>query len=65
VGLQEGGLGQHQNKKSEKWNACFKELFNYRSEHGDCNVPLRQEKLGTWVQIQQIQQTLFVAGLAA
>ena len=31
------------------WNARFKELLTYKSEHGDCNVPKRQGKLGRWV----------------
>ena len=37
----------------KKWNARFKELLDYRSQHGDCNVPQKQGKLGMWVNIQR------------
>ena len=37
----------------KQWNARFKELIKYKSEHGDCNVPIRQGKLGTWVSTQR------------
>ena len=53
-GLREERLGDlRQNKSYEKWNARFKELLDYRSEHGDCNVPQRQGKLGNWVSWQR------------
>ena len=44
--------GQMQNKHVE-WNARFKELLDYRSEHGDCDVPVTQGKLGQWVRSQR------------
>jgi len=31
------------------WGTRFKELVKYKAKHGDCNVPSRQGKLGTWV----------------
>ena len=45
--------GQMQNKHDEKWNTRFKELFDYRSQHDDCNVPVSQGKLGQWVSNQR------------
>ena len=45
--------GQIQTKVDEKWNARFKELLDYRSENGDCNVPQRLGKLGGWVMRQR------------
>jgi len=36
-----------------KWETRFKELLNYRAENGDCDVPNRQGKLGTWVSTQR------------
>ena len=52
MGLRERRTGKPRNKHDEKWNARFKELLDYRSEHGDCDVP-RQGKLGTWVNNQR------------
>jgi len=51
---EEGELGQQQKKRSKQWDARrfeerFEELLKYRSQHGDCNVPTRQGKLGAWV----------------
>jgi len=60
---EEERLGQRQNKHDENWNARFKELLSYRSEHGgDCNVPQRQVKLGPWV---ASQRTAYKAGTLA
>ena len=56
VGLQERRIGQQQ-KRDEQWNARFKELLDYRSEHGDCDVPNRQGKLGKWVSKQRTAYT--------
>ena len=55
VTLQEGRPGNHHN---EQWNAQFKELLDYRSQHGDCNdcnVPVTRGKLGLgqWVGTQR------------
>ena len=50
----EGMLGQRKrNHYDERWNARFKELLSYRSEHGDCNVPFKHGKLGNWVASQR------------
>ena len=54
--------GQRRNKHDEKWNARFKELLHYRTEHGDCNVPNRQGKLGQWV---TNQRTAYMVGSLA
>ncbi|EJK50665.1 hypothetical protein THAOC_30296, partial [Thalassiosira oceanica] len=35
------------------WETRFNELVNYRSEHGDCNVPVKGDKLGSWVRKQR------------
>ena len=53
LGLQERRLWQQRNKQDEKWNARLKELLQYKSEHGNCNVPVRQGKLGRWVNRQR------------
>ena len=46
-------LGQRQSKHDEQWNARFKELLEYKAEHGDCDVPASQGKLGNWVRVQR------------
>ena len=33
----------------EAWVARFNELFDYKNENGDCNVPCSQGPLGMWV----------------
>ena len=35
------------------WETRFGELVRYKAEHGDCNVPQKQGKLGTWVRNQR------------
>ena len=35
------------------WETRFNELFQYKTKHGDCNVPSSQGKLGTWVRAQR------------
>ncbi|EJK70142.1 hypothetical protein THAOC_08524, partial [Thalassiosira oceanica] len=48
--MKEGSVGHRRNKCDEQWDARFKELLDYRSEHhGDCDVPFRHGKLGRWV----------------
>ena len=37
----------------EAWKSRFRELVQYKAEHGDCDVPLRQGKLGQWVNTQR------------
>ena len=37
----------------EKWNARFKELLDYRSERGNCDVPVHQGQLGRWITHQR------------
>ena len=54
VNTREERLGDEiQSKFDERWNARFKELLDYRSEHGDCNVPTESGKLGNWVKEQR------------
>ncbi|EJK47342.1 hypothetical protein THAOC_33944, partial [Thalassiosira oceanica] len=64
--MEEGSVGRRRNIQDEQWdaqwNARFKELVNYRSEHGDCNVPDNHSKLGKWV---CIQRTAYVANSLA
>ena len=31
------------------WETRFKELVQYKTKHGDCNIPFRQGQLGGWV----------------
>ena len=40
-------------RHDEQWNARFKELLEYRSEHGDCDVPVRQGEIGNWVKLKR------------
>ena len=54
--MREKRIGEPPNKLDEQWNARFKELLGYRSEHGDCNVP-RRGKLGMWVSKQRTAYT--------
>ena len=35
------------------WNSRLEELKEYKSTHGDCNVPLGQGRLGEWVHTQR------------
>ena len=35
------------------WETRFDELVQYKAKHGDCNVPDKQGKLGTWVGTQR------------
>ena len=44
----EGRCGR-KGKNAEQWNARFKELLTYKSEHGDCDVPTRRGQLGKWM----------------
>ncbi|EJK48574.1 hypothetical protein THAOC_32616, partial [Thalassiosira oceanica] len=39
------------------WETRFKELVRYKAKHGDCNVPHKQGKLGTWVHTQRRNYT--------
>ena len=51
---EEGRPGQRKRTHlDEQWNARFKELLSYRSEHGNCDVPARQGMLGSWVASQR------------
>ena len=50
------------NKFDEKWNARFEELLDYRSENGNCDVPVSRGKLGRWV---HSQRALYSAGSLA
>ena len=55
-------LGKRQSKHDDQWNARFKELLSYRSEHGDCDVPTKQGQLGNWA---HHQRTAYRAGSLA
>ena len=35
------------------WETRLNELIKYKSKHGDCDVPVRQGKLGMWVSNQR------------
>merc|ERR1712238_95156 len=44
------------NKKAsddKKWNAMFSQLEQYQQDHGDCNVPRKEGKLGKWFSTQR------------
>jgi hypothetical protein len=47
---------------SMAWEERLKDLQEYLNEHGDCNVPTRNKKLGTWVQCQRRVYKLFREG---
>ncbi|EJK68763.1 hypothetical protein THAOC_10029, partial [Thalassiosira oceanica] len=51
--MKEGSVGRRRNNEDKQWDARFKELLDYRSEHGDCNVPVNGDKLGTWIRTQR------------
>ncbi|KAL7564258.1 hypothetical protein ACA910_014324 [Epithemia clementina (nom. ined.)] len=40
-------------KRDEKWFKMFEELMKYKKEHGDCVVPVKGDRLGTWVNSQR------------
>ena len=40
-------------KCSDAWDLRYKELVDYKDEHGDCNVPQSQGSLGHWVDRQR------------
>jgi len=46
-GLREGRI------IAKQWDARFNERLDYKTEHGDCDVPNRQGKLGHWVSAQR------------
>ena len=46
-------IGFKWSTREEQWKARFKELLAYRSDHGDCNFPTSQGKLGHWVSKQR------------
>jgi Helicase associated domain len=49
----------------EKWNTRFRELMNYRQEHGDCLVPHTfnpNPQLARWVKRQRRQYKLMLEG---
>lgn len=39
--------------RQEQWNARFRELENYKAEHGNCSVPQKLGTLGGWVNSQR------------
>ena len=41
-------------KRSDVWDLRYKELIDYKEEHGDCNVPKSMRGLGDWVFNQRI-----------
>jgi len=44
------------------WETRFDELVQYKTKHGDCNVPQRQGNLGIWV---SYQRKVYMAGSLA
>ena len=40
-------------KAQVPWETRFDELVQYKAKHGDCDVPTKQGKLGTWVGTQR------------
>lgn len=55
---------RHRNKFAlrEQWMVRFRELLEYRQEHGHCNVPQRGRQLGCWVSTQRTQYKLMLEG---
>ena len=37
------------------WETRYNELVRYKTDHGDCNIPVKQGQLGTWVDKQRQQ----------
>jgi hypothetical protein len=46
-------LGFEWEPVGSSWEKRFKELLEYRRQHGDCNVPTRNRSLGKWVSSQR------------
>jgi hypothetical protein len=46
-------VGFDWNPFDSQWEAMFKELMTYLSEHGHVNVPQRESALGRWVRVQR------------
>ena len=44
----------NEEEAAKKWSTRFNELIEYKAEHGDCNVPTKQGKLGNWVRRQRV-----------
>ncbi|EJK74183.1 hypothetical protein THAOC_04153, partial [Thalassiosira oceanica] len=44
-------------KHSDVWELNYKDLMNYKEEHGDCDVPQSMGALGDWVFNQRITYT--------
>ena len=45
--------GMHKKNKDMPWEERFNELVAYKEKKGNCNVPVKQGKLGTWVTNQR------------
>ena len=43
---------------SNDWDSKYEELVLYHNENGHCNVPVRHEQLGNWVNRQRQQYKL-------
>jgi hypothetical protein len=63
--LEEAGFTWAKRKGQPSWDRRFSELVQYRSEHGDCNVPTKyaaNPALGRWVSTQRSQYKHFLSG---
>ena len=40
-------------RKQSQWDARYRQLEDFKAEHGHCNVPKSQELLGRWVEYQR------------
>ena len=49
--------------QSVTWLNRLEELYEFKSEHGHCNVPQRPSQLGKWVQRQRTQYKYMLKGV--
>ena len=49
--------GQPPSAYEQRWENYFRQLMAYKDKNGNCNVPLKQGKLGQWVKNQRDAHT--------
>jgi Helicase associated domain len=63
--LEEVGFTWAKRKGQPSWDKRFRELLQYKDEHGDCSVPTKyaaNPALGRWVSTQRSQYKLYRSG---
>lgn len=47
-------VGFHFSVREDRWEDRYKDLLNFRTQHGHCNVPTAKSSLGKWVNEQRV-----------